>query len=318
MKTPSLPESGSQPVLTDSPMENPLLYARSVSRALNIVGDRTALLLMYWVFLGVYRFAELQIKTGLSKSLVSSRLKRLEQQGVLERRAYQGGRYEYHLTPMGKDLYAVALALIRWDKQWHYSPDCVTHHLVHKQCGKEFMPAPVCTHCNHEFEARSCDWHYGPGKPDKELSKESGSRRSRIPPAALDVEHPIMDRSLEILGDRWTALTIAAAFYRVRTFSGFQLALGIASNILSDRLGRLVALGIFSERQHSRSEYRLTEQGLALFPLIVCLMRWGDKWLADDGGPALVLVHRSCNTLLEPLMRCDQCNEALHFGDFHL
>ncbi len=308
----------SQPVPTDSAFDNPLLHARSVSRALNVVGDRTALLLVYWVFLGVYRFAELQVKTGLSKSLVSNRLKRLEEQGVLERRALQGGRVEYHLTAMGKDLYDVALAIIRWDKQWHYSPDCVTHHLVHKHCGKQFLPEAVCTRCSEEFNARSCDWHYGPGKPDVELSKESGSRRSRISPAALDAEHPIMDRSLEILGDRWTALTIAAAFYRVRTFGGFQQALGIATNILSDRLGRLVAVGIFSEREHSRSEYRLTEQGLALFPVIVSLMRWGDAWLAGDGGPALVLVHRSCNSLLEPLMRCDQCHKGLHFGDFHL
>ncbi|MFQ3199320.1 MAG: DNA-binding HxlR family transcriptional regulator [Zhongshania sp.] len=313
-----IPSASNQPVSTDRPIDNPLLHARSVSRALNIVGDRTALLLVYWVFLGVYRFVELQSKTGLSKSLVSNRIKRLEQEGVLERHAYQGGRFEYHLTPMGKDLYDVALAIIRWDKQWHYSRECPTHNLVHQHCGKQFIPEPVCTFCAGAIDARSCDWHFGPGQPDAELSNSGRSRRSRISPSALHAEHPIMDRSLEILGDRWTALTIAAAFYRVTTFNGFQQALGIATNILSDRLGRLVAMDIFIERRHSRSEYRLTEQGLALFPVIVSLMRWGDAWLVDTSGPSLILIHRRCQQVLVPSMRCDQCHEALQFGDFHV
>ncbi len=307
----------SQPVSTDSPIANPLLHARSVSRALNILGDRTALLLVYWVFLGSYRFADLQSKSGLSKSLVSNRLKRLEYQGVLERRPYQGGRFEYHLTPMGKDLYGVALSIIRWDKRWHYSKDCLTHHLVHKSCNQQFSPLPQCGHCGGVVDARNCDWHYGPGKPDTELSA-SATRRSRIAAAALDTEHPIMERSLEILGDRWTALTIAAAFYRVRTFMGFQQALGIATNILSDRLSRLLALGIFSARRNSRDEYRLTEQGLDLFPVIVSLLQWGDRWLSDDTGPSLVLVHRTCGTPLQALECCDQCGEQIHFGGFHL
>lgn len=320
MKTPLNYVSNGQPVSTDTPIDNPLLHARSVSRALNIVGDRSSLLLVYWVFLGVYRFTDLLNRTGLSRSLISNRLKRLEEQGVLERRASVSGGQgsEYHLTEMGKDLYNVALAIIRWDKQWHYTPGCVTHHLVHTACGHEFMPLPHCASCQSAFDARDCQWQYGPGDPDIELTASTQSRRSRIAPSALDAEHPIMDRSLEILGDRWTALTIAAAFYRVRTFNGFQQALGIATNILSDRLSRLTSLGIFIRGSQARGDYRLSEEGLSLFPVIVALMQWGDRWLGNDGGPSLVLVHRQCHSVLDPMMVCDQCGQALVFGEFHL
>ena len=124
-----------------------------------------------------------------------------------------------------------------------------------------------------------------------------------------------MDRSLEILGDRWTALTIAAAFYRVRTLGGFQQALGIATNILSSRLSRLTELGIFTRNEQGRGEYRLTEEGLSLFPVIVTLMRWGDRWFCDE--PALVLSHRSCNQPLVSMMVCDQCDSRVGFGDFY-
>lgn len=318
MKPPFEAPLPSHPVSTDAPLDNPLLRARSVSRALNIVGDRSALLLAYWVFLGVYRFADLLGRTGLSRSLISNRLKRLELQGVLERRAYQPGRFEYHLTAMGKDLYDVALAIIRWDKRWHYTPGCLTHHSVHKACGREFTPLAVCDHCGGEVDARNCEWQVGPGEPDATLTVDSQTRRSRIAPSALAGEHPIMDRSLEILGDRWTALTIAAAFYRIRTFNGFQRALGIASNILSDRLSRLTALGILTQDGRNRGQYRLTEEGLSLFPVIVTLMRWGDRWLSDAGGPALILRHRSCQQVLLMRMSCDQCGEKIGFGDFHL
>lgn len=308
-----------QAVSTDSPIDNPLLHARSVSRALTIVGDRSSLLLIYWVFLGIYRFTELANRTGLSRSLISNRLKRLEEQGVLERRTgVSGAGNEYHLTPMGKDLYNVALAIIRWDKQWHYTPGCATHHIVHKACGREFMPVPVCTLCDTVFDARDCDWHYGSGEPEIALARTTQSRRSRIAPSALGAEHPIMDRSLEILGDRWTALTIAAAFFRIRTFNGFQQALGIATNILSDRLSRLTALGIFTRNTQARGEYRLSEEGLSLFPVIVALMHWGDRWLSGAHGPSLVLVHRPCQALLEPAMICDQCGETVGFAEFHL
>lgn len=122
----------------------------------------------------------------------------------------------------------------------------------------------------------------------------------------------MLERALQVLGDRWTAHIIASAFMRRRRFSEFQAALGVASNILSDRLGRLVESGVLERRPYQqrpeRWEYRLTAAGRDLYPLIAELNRWGDKWLATDAGPPLVTVHIACGHLLAPVITCDQCH----------
>lgn len=310
-----------KPAQPKQPAHSPLVQASSITRALNIVGDRWSLLIVYCVFLGMHRFADIQETTGMSRSLLAGRLRRLEAQGLLRRQPYQRRppRYEYRLTGMGRDLYDVALAIIHWDKSWHYEPRCITHHIVHTGCGRSFTPRQQCGHCGETYSARDVHWRQGPGVGMDPHPGPSASRRSSLSRETLSGRHAIMVRSLELLGDRWTSLVIAAAFYRVRYFNDFQTGLGVASNILSDRLERLTELGILHRSGgRSRPEYRLTEQGIDLFPIIVCLMRWGDRWLDEGKGPPLLLFHRSCESPLEPVMVCDQCGERLGYQDFRL
>jgi DNA-binding HxlR family transcriptional regulator len=91
-------------------------------------------------------------------------------------------------------------------------------------------------------------------------------------------------RALEIVGERWTLLIIRDAFLGLRRFDQFQESLGIARNVLTDRLGRLVAEGIldripYSERPE-RYEYRLTAKGRDLAVTLAGLRQWGDKYLS--------------------------------------
>jgi DNA-binding HxlR family transcriptional regulator len=274
------------------------------------------LLIVYWVFLGAHRFSDLQSQSGLSRSLLTNRLRRLELLGVLERCSYESQRSDYRLTKMGKDLYSVALALIEWDKSWHYDAECITHHIVHTGCGQGFTPQARCGHCHDLLVARDCDWQRGSGEPGELLSEDNRQRRSRVSPGVLSQAHPIMDRSLEILGDRWTALIIAAAFFRVRSFKNFQQTLGIATNILSDRLSRLTELGVLIRAGDGHPEYRLSQSGLALFPVIVALLDWGDRWLCSEEKPALILTHLCCGQALAMEVCCDQCNAVIKFGEF--
>jgi DNA-binding HxlR family transcriptional regulator len=94
-------------------------------------------------------------------------------------------------------------------------------------------------------------------------------------------------RALEIVGDKWAMMIIRDAFYDVRTFSGFQRRLGIARNILTDRLNTLVEGGVLEKvaqrEEGERMEYRLTSRGRELFPILVALMQWGDKWIVGPG-----------------------------------
>jgi DNA-binding HxlR family transcriptional regulator len=125
-------------------------------------------------------------------------------------------------------------------------------------------------------------------------------------------------RAMDILGERWTMLIMREAFYGVRRFSDMQRNLGIARNILSTRLQTLVRAGILERRRYQeepeRFEYRLTQAGRDLYPAVIAIMKWGDEYLADEAGPPVVLRH-TCGELIDPVLVCDCCGEALHPHD---
>jgi DNA-binding HxlR family transcriptional regulator len=125
--------------------------------------------------------------------------------------------------------------------------------------------------------------------------------------------------SLEILGEWWTFLVLRDAFLGVRRFEDFQGRLGIARNVLASRLQTLVAHGILERRIYQerpqRSEYRLTDKGLELYPVLVSLMQWGDKWTDGTHRPPVVLVHRGCGEQSAPHLACSHCGEAVGAKD---
>jgi len=118
-------------------------------------------------------------------------------------------------------------------------------------------------------------------------------------------------RTLEVVGERWTLLILRDAFLGVRRFDDFQRSLGVARNVLTTRLQRLVDAGLLERRRYQerpeRFEYRLTEMGLDLWPSIVALMRFGDRHLAGDDGPPMSLEHRGCGGAVTERLPCDRC-----------
>lgn len=123
--------------------------------------------------------------------------------------------------------------------------------------------------------------------------------------------------ALEQVGDRWTFLVLRECFFGVRRFAEFQRNLGVARNILSDRLGKLVDHGILERHRYSerppRGEYRLTDKGRDLYPVTVALMRWGDRWVVDQSQ--LFLTHRDDGGTVEQLLHCTCCGQQLEVGD---
>ncbi len=120
--------------------------------------------------------------------------------------------------------------------------------------------------------------------------------------------------TLDIVGDRWTLLILRDLFRGVRRFSAMQHDLGIARNMLADRLGRLVDAGVVAKEpyQHRpvRYDYVLTAKGLDLSNSLLALMAWGDRWCHDGDAPT-VLVHADCGTPLEIATRCPACDEPV-------
>ncbi len=107
--------------------------------------------------------------------------------------------------------------------------------------------------------------------------------------------------------------------FGVRYYDKFQANLGIAANILSDRLKVLVENGIFKKKQDDidarRIKYRFTPKGMDIYTITLALMQWGDRYLSDDNGPPLTLYHKTCGQRLEPVMRCAHCGEAINARD---
>jgi DNA-binding HxlR family transcriptional regulator len=121
-------------------------------------------------------------------------------------------------------------------------------------------------------------------------------------------------RSLELIGERWTLLIVRNAFYGVKRFDDHQRWLGIARNVLQARLERLVEEGILRKELYQerppRYEYRLTQKGRDLWPVLVTLLQWGDRH-ASDGRPPIVLRHRDCGGAVDTHLRCDRCGADL-------
>jgi DNA-binding HxlR family transcriptional regulator len=126
-------------------------------------------------------------------------------------------------------------------------------------------------------------------------------------------------RSMEILGDRWIMFIIREAFFGVTYYDKFLSNLGIATNVLTDRLKWLVENEILEIHADSndarRKKYVLTEKGRDLFPIILAFIKWGDRWLADESGPPLLLNHTTCGHPLTPVMCCEHCREVVHLND---
>ena len=126
-------------------------------------------------------------------------------------------------------------------------------------------------------------------------------------------------RSLEIVGERWALLILREVFLGIRRFDQMQQHLGIARNILADRLRTLVDHGILEQRLYQerppRSEYRLTEKGIDLYPALMMLMAWGDKHLTGSRGPALALEHKTCGHATTLVVACGECGERVTARD---
>jgi DNA-binding HxlR family transcriptional regulator len=133
-------------------------------------------------------------------------------------------------------------------------------------------------------------------------------------PRTYDNQNCSIARALEVVGDRWTLLVIRSAFEGVRRFDDFQATLGVARNVLTDRLARLCGEGIMRrvryQQRPDRYEYRLTRKGVGLWPAMMSLLLWGDEHYAA-AGPPTVIVHRGCGGTLTTRLTCGACGVPL-------
>src|SRR3954468_23376956 len=145
-----------------------------------------------------------------------------------------------------------------------------------------------------------------------------GSSSELSSPMLDDVSELLLDRTrcsvagtLAVVGEKWSLLVLREAFLGVRRFADFQRILGAPRAVLTDRLATLVEQGILrrvpyqAEGERQRHEYRLTEKGIDLYPSLVALMQWGDRYLCDGDAP-VELEHRDCGSPVHLGLVCER------------
>lgn len=283
----------------------------SVARALQVLADAWCFLLIRETFFGARRFEEFRRALGIPRGTLVSRLRQLEEDGILRTQNYSetAVRNEYRLTKAGFDLYPTFIALMQFGDRWLlHADEQPPVKLVHKACGCHTRPIVSCSECLNPVNARSVEYRDGPGAGRTLASFNSRSRRKFD--IALKGRPSSVSRTLDIIGDRWSFLIVRAAFFRVKRFDEFETQLGIPTSTLSQRLGYLVDRDILTKQKYHRArdrfEYLLTPMGMELYGPLISMLSWGDRWRSVQGRP-LILRHLSCGSDFSPLILCDHC-----------
>lgn len=126
-------------------------------------------------------------------------------------------------------------------------------------------------------------------------------------------------RSTAVIGDRWTLMILRDLFLGVRRFEDFERRLGISRSLIADRLKLLVDEGVLRREAYQdrplRYEYRLTDKGLELHPVIMAIVHWGDVHYAGEEGPPLLHRHKACGCDFAPVTTCSECGEPVTARD---
>jgi DNA-binding HxlR family transcriptional regulator len=128
--------------------------------------------------------------------------------------------------------------------------------------------------------------------------------------------HCSVARSLEVVGEWWTLLILRDSFLGVTRFDDFARRLGIARNVLTSRLDKLVDEGVlvkvpYEDEPRARYDYKLTDKGRALWPVIMTLRQWGDEWILGKGQEPVLVEHRECGHVTTAHLACDHCGASL-------
>jgi DNA-binding HxlR family transcriptional regulator len=272
--------------------------------ATDAIGDAWSwLVLREAVLEGVTRFNAFQSRLGIARETLAGRLDHLAAGGLIERDGP-----DYRLTPCGKDLFGCLVAAMHWGDCWCGGEGPTESEMTHRGCGCRFKPVFRCSACRKPLGPRDVVVD-AVAQTSTELI---GGQRHRAP--GLDLLQRVrpcsIARTLRVCGDRWSSLVIRECFMRTRRFDDFARRLGIAPNILAQRLNRLVDLGMLARQPYQfrplRYEYRLTEMGLDYYPIPLAMLTWAQHWLRD-AKRGIVLRHRLCGQHFTAILTCEHC-----------
>jgi DNA-binding HxlR family transcriptional regulator len=323
---------------------------------LGLLGDEWNLLIIRQALLGATHYSQWHTALPISHAVLAHRLATLTEMALLERLKHQGRRPTYQLTPRGRETWPILLAMRAWETTWatplpEAAPGplaapavpggavhparcngtcgmgaagkvCEAGEMVHLRCGMPLLPTLICAACGKTAGHRDTDGAFGPSGTWARSVPAATTRRRPAPsrtrarePAAT----PGFGQTMQLIGNRWSAAVLGAAFQGLRRFGEFEQRLGAPPTVIADRLRVFVSLGVFeqvpgTDRPDWRT-YRLTPKGLAFFPVMVTAIDWGQRWFQAAEGPALELRHRPCGGPFHARLACDACTAPLNLDE---
>jgi DNA-binding HxlR family transcriptional regulator len=287
--------------------------ADAVFRATDLIGDAWSwLVLREAVIYDARRFGDFLADTGAPRSTLNSRLSALTEAGLLSRESAG-----YVPTPMAVDFLGCLLVTMRWGDRWLWAPDAPPQRLLHIGHDHDARAGLLCGNCKAPLRA---DDVVAARSPFEAPNPSSGQNVTRYlaPDVILRGRPCSIARALTVFGDRWSGLIIRECFFGTKRFDDFERRLGIAPNILSSRMRRLVDTGFLRRVPYQdwpvRHEYELTDQGRDFYHMPLALMAWGRRWLGHSRGDAS-LTHIQCGQAAEPILGCLVCRRPMGKGD---
>ncbi|WNV86255.1 helix-turn-helix domain-containing protein [Umezawaea sp. Da 62-37] len=274
--------------------------------ALGLLGDEWTLLILRHALQGTRLYGEWMRELPISNAVLTGRLGRLTESGLLDRVAYQRKpeRFEYRLTRRGRTAWPILLGIWSWELSWVGQHAETLPRMRHQVCGHLFSPVLVCGACDAPAGPRDLVGGFGPsGTWERSMPSATTRRRS-----ADAHQAGFFPQTTALVGNRWSCALLGAAFQGTRRFSDFERQLSAPPVVIADRLRTFTELGVMT------ADYRLTAKGLAFFPVVVHTMEWAQTWFRSPEGPAMSYRHRPCGTAFHPRYACSECAVPLRAG----
>lgn len=278
------------------------------------IGDVWTFLILREAFFGARRFGDFLDELRVSRARLAERLKHLVAIGLLEKVQDDppGGRSEYRLTKRGLGTYPIALTLIAWALRWRAPRDAPV--LIHQTCGEPLATKLVCRSCAIEPVRDEIEWpELIPVNASGKLSSNVKGWRRKKSFAGVSARPDPAFETLKAFGDRWSMLIMYGALQGDFRFRDAQRLLGLATNVLSDRLKHLVAEGLLvrSGPGANQASYQATTAGRGLLDVVLAIRTWAIDFDEPGQGGWARMLHTPCGDDLVVNCVCLSCGKVV-------
>lgn len=279
----------------------------AIGRMLGLLADEWNLLIIQQAVLGATRYGDFTARLPISHAVLTNRLRTLTDANLLERT--DGG---YLPTARSRSLWPFLVLIWEWERRWVPDHPGQLPAMRHSSCGQPFFPVLRCSQCADQIDHDSVDLTMGPsGSWERSVPVTSTRRRSDSHDAIRTAG--LFPETMTVLGNRWAAALLLAAFLGASRYTDFQAQLAAPPSLLSERLQTFCGLGVLDCQE--RGVYTLTDKGGAFFGILLISLQWAQRWFRAPEGPAVVARHRGCDGVLTAELACSTCSSRLTGAD---